>query len=98
MLHYDSTVRNSSNEVVQFLYGGDGLDPMMMEGRDKPVDFARVLNHVRAAAPYAGDDSIDGETLLKSVDELMKDLKGPSQEFKQELGDFLRGYAKKMDK
>jgi DNA-directed RNA polymerase III subunit RPC1 len=42
-LHYDNTVRNSSNEVVQFEYGGDGLDPMMMEGKDKPVDFLRVL-------------------------------------------------------
>ena len=36
---YDNTVRNSSNEVIQFVYGGDGLDPMMMEGKDKPVDF-----------------------------------------------------------
>ena len=43
VLHYDNTVRNSNNEVIQFQYGGDGLDPMMMEGKDKPVDFARVM-------------------------------------------------------
>ena len=52
--HYDGTVRNSNNEVIQFQYGGDGLDPMMMEGKDKPVDFQRVLEHIQAASPYAG--------------------------------------------
>ena len=41
---YDNTVRNSSNEVIQFVYGGDGLDPMMMEGKDKPVDFQVLLD------------------------------------------------------
>jgi DNA-directed RNA polymerase III subunit RPC1 len=52
--HYDHTVRNSSNEVIQFVYGGDGLDPMMMEGKDKPVDFLRVLEHIKAVSPYPG--------------------------------------------
>lgn len=28
---YDGTVRNSLNEVVQFIYGGDGLDPIGIE-------------------------------------------------------------------
>ena len=44
---YDNTVRNSSNEVIQFVYGGDGLDPMMMEGKDKPVDFQVILDKTR---------------------------------------------------
>ena len=52
--HYDGTVRNSTNEVIQFEYGGDGLDPMMMEGKDKPVDFSRVLDHIKAISPYSG--------------------------------------------
>ena len=43
-----SNVSNfSTNEVIQFEYGGDGLDPMMMEGKDKPVDFSRVLEHIK---------------------------------------------------
>lgn len=36
-LHYDLTVRNSSGDIVQFLYGGDGLDPTYMEGKLKLV-------------------------------------------------------------
>ncbi|KFM81583.1 DNA-directed RNA polymerase III subunit RPC1, partial [Stegodyphus mimosarum] len=34
-LHYDLSVRNSVGEVVQFVYGADGLDPASMEGINK---------------------------------------------------------------
>lgn len=39
-LHYDLSVRNSIGEVVQFVYGGDGLDPCSMEGINKFVSTA----------------------------------------------------------
>ncbi|CAI5759212.1 unnamed protein product [Candida verbasci] len=42
---YDNTVRNSSNGIVQFTYGGDGLDPFDMEGNAKPVNFNRQWDH-----------------------------------------------------
>jgi DNA-directed RNA polymerase III subunit RPC1 len=45
---YDLTVRNSEGFIVQFKYGGDGLDPAAMEGKDKPVEFPRVLQHIKA--------------------------------------------------
>jgi DNA-directed RNA polymerase III subunit RPC1 len=96
VLHYDNTVRNSSGEVVQLTYGGDGLDPMMMEGKDRPVDFARVLAHVRASSPCAGEDPVDADTILESIDELLGDMRGPSKEFKQELREFLEKYAKRV--
>ncbi len=44
---YDLTVRNSEGFIVQFKYGGDGLDPAAMEGKDKPVEFQRVMEHVK---------------------------------------------------
>ena len=44
---YDSTVRNSTSDIVQFIYGADSLDPAAMEGKDTPVDFKRVYDHVR---------------------------------------------------
>ncbi len=44
---YDLTVRNSEGFIVQFKYGGDGLDPAAMEGKDKPVAFQRVMEHVK---------------------------------------------------
>ena len=41
-VQYDATVRTSGGDVVQFMYGDDGLDPMYMEANGKPVDFKRV--------------------------------------------------------
>lgn len=45
--NYDTTVRTSMGEIVQFVYGGDGLDPAEMESHEKPVDFKRIFNHVQ---------------------------------------------------
>eukprot|EP00879_Flechtneria_rotunda_P010750 GHRR01011232.1.p1 GENE.GHRR01011232.1~~GHRR01011232.1.p1 ORF type:complete len:546 (+),score=206.34 GHRR01011232.1:3389-5026(+) len=48
-VHYDHTVRNAAGGIVQFEYGDDGLDPVVMEGKDgKPLDFERLLAKVRA--------------------------------------------------
>merc|ERR1719433_425927 len=94
--HYDGTVRNSTNEVIQFEYGGDGLDPMMMEGKDKPVDFSRVLDHIKAISPYSDEDPCSHEDIEATADELIDALEGPSKEFKQELLGFLKGYARKV--
>lgn len=48
-VHYDYTIRNSVNTIVQFNYGDDGLDPHAMEadeGRpfNLPFTFAHVKN------------------------------------------------------
>ncbi|GAB9475396.1 DNA-directed RNA polymerase iii largest subunit [Globisporangium polare] len=48
---YDQTVRNSEGSVVQFTYGDDGLNPAYMEGDDRPVDFQRLLQHIRSTLP-----------------------------------------------
>lgn len=44
---YDQTVRTSNSGIVQFLYGGDGLDPFDMEGDATPVNFVRMWTHAR---------------------------------------------------
>lgn len=40
------TVRSSMGEIVQFTFGGDSLDPVDMEGKDKPVDFKVWIDFV----------------------------------------------------
>ena len=35
------------NDVVQFTYGEDGLDPACMEGKEKPLDIERLFHHLR---------------------------------------------------
>eukprot|EP00899_Mesostigma_viride_P025365 jgi/Mesvir1/6012/Mv00758-RA.2 len=50
--HYDGSVRNSTGGVVQLTYGDDGMDPVMMEGKDgTPINFQRSLHRVRALHP-----------------------------------------------
>ena len=93
---YDNTVRNSSNEVIQFEYGGDGLDPMMMEGKDKPVDFRRVLEHVKASSKYREENPLTPEMMISSSEEITKDMIGPNEDFKKELKDFVAKYAEKV--
>lgn len=41
-MQYDRTVRNSEQSVVQFTYGDDGLNPNVMEKKDRPVDYSRM--------------------------------------------------------
>ena len=47
-VQYDETVRTSEHNIVQFVYGDDGLDPIMMTQQHQPVQFARVMEHVKA--------------------------------------------------
>lgn len=42
---YDGTVRSSNSDVVQFVYGDDGLDPTYMEGDGQAVEFKRTWIH-----------------------------------------------------
>lgn len=46
-VQYDTTVRNSTNSIVQFQFGEDSLDPVDMEGRAKPVNFDRTFLHAQ---------------------------------------------------
>ncbi|XP_010781837.1 DNA-directed RNA polymerase III subunit RPC1-like [Notothenia coriiceps] len=48
---YDLTVRSSTGDIIQFIYGGDGLDPTDMEGKDEPLEFQRVLDNIRVSFP-----------------------------------------------
>ena len=70
---------------------------MMMEGKDKPVDFFRVLEHIKAVSPYPEEDPMDEEMIVSSAQELLDGLEGPSKEFKQVKLDkigFQTGYGK----
>ena len=50
-IRYDNTVRNSAGGVVQFAYGDDMLNPAFMEGNNKPVEFKRLLQSIKAGNP-----------------------------------------------
>ncbi|XP_074103416.1 DNA-directed RNA polymerase III subunit RPC1-like [Cotesia typhae] len=97
-LHYDMTVRNSSGGIVQFEYGGDTMDPTYMEGKDCPVDYKRVLDHVRAKVPDKNGDAMSGSEVVGAASLLLakEEFKGLSEEFKNELTAFLTTVARKI--
>ncbi len=84
---YDGTVRNSTGEIIQFIYGGDGLDPTHMEGKDRPVDFPRALEHCKAANPYHDEDPLDHDELIQSFKLIMEQdpFKVCGEDFRVEL-------------
>ena len=52
IVHYDSTVRNSLDDLIQFIYGEDGMDGAFIE-HQKIVTFA--LNHKEFEHKYRVD-------------------------------------------
>ena len=49
---YDYTVRTSDGAIVQFIYGEDAMEPMMMEDENKPLNFERLWNFVKGMYPF----------------------------------------------
>lgn len=97
-LQYDMTVRNSTGDIVQFCFGGDGLDPTYMEGKDCPVDFARVLEHVCIKCPQRDEEALDAPCVLQASQEILKseDFDSCSKEFKDQLREFSESVARKI--
>lgn len=99
-VHYDETVRNSIGNVIQFHYGMDGLDPTYMEGKDCPVDFQRILDHVRSKSPHREEPPLDGPQIIKATEEILKDPQCTSlnDEFKQGMRTFMENVAARVAK
>jgi len=98
-MQYDGSVRNSSGELIQFTYGGDNLDPMMMEGKDKPVDFDRVLNHVRANNPFREEEPILPDNILAVFDlavSALEENKTKSDRMSEDFVNEMREFFMKM--
>lgn len=96
--HYDMTVRNSVGDIVQFVYGGDGLDPAAMEGKDKPVDFKRVLELVKAKYPSPGEAPLDERMIQHLATEILdsESFKLCGDVFKEELKEYMTSCAERV--
>ncbi|XP_023347437.1 DNA-directed RNA polymerase III subunit RPC1, partial [Eurytemora carolleeae] len=97
-MQYDLTVRNSSGEVIQFEYGGDGLDPMMMEGRDKPVDLSRILDLITHTHPARQEENLSKPEILSLLEKLEEsELKKVGGDFRDEIKQFISSFADKVE-
>ncbi|EDV92173.1 GH24768 [Drosophila grimshawi] len=83
VVHYDGTVRNAINEMVDTIYGGDGLDPVSMETRNKPVDLHHQYDNLRAQQPIGDQLPLQYDEILSVADWMLK-----QKEFKEARADF----------
>ncbi|CAG9322593.1 RPO31 [Blepharisma stoltei] len=98
-IKYDYSVRTSTNEVAQFLYGDDGLEPMKMENDEKPINFSRYYEHIKATIKREKISLTPYEILNISNHEIKKrrELKIEGQEgFLNDITIFLEDTAKKI--
>ena len=65
MIHYDMTVRNASNNIIQFAYGDDNMDPTKLEKVNK-IDLIEK-NNEEIENMYKFDDLDKIKTRLLSL-------------------------------
>jgi DNA-directed RNA polymerase III subunit RPC1 len=102
-VQYDWTVRDSVKGIVQFAYGDDSLDPAGMEGKERPVDFGRILQQVKTTHPCPEEPSLSHTEVQALVDSLINTMDKTEQsikisdQFRDEVGYFFRGQQEKRD-
>ncbi|XP_038060034.1 DNA-directed RNA polymerase III subunit RPC1-like isoform X2 [Patiria miniata] len=96
--HYDGTVRNSMSDIIQFEYGADGLDPAMMEAKDKPADFDRVLHHITSKFSCREEYTMSSQALHSEAYGVIdgSDFKMCSPDFRQELKCYIDSVCEKI--
>ncbi|CAL4127007.1 unnamed protein product, partial [Meganyctiphanes norvegica] len=97
---YDRTVRNSTQDVIQFKFGGDGLDPSEMEGTECPINLERVFDHVRALNLHTDEEPLTGQEIIELTKNYldMDIVKDMSIETKTEIKAFMEKFAKRVEK
>nr|XP_018912364.1 PREDICTED: DNA-directed RNA polymerase III subunit RPC1 [Bemisia tabaci] len=94
-LQYDNTVRNSNGDIVQFSFGGDGLDPTYMEGNGCPVELKRVLENITAIYPCRHEPNLTSEEVTFVTDEILKskEMESCGTVFIEELRKFMTDFV-----
>lgn len=89
--HYDGTVRNSVNDICQFKYGADGLDPAEMEAKEGEMDFDRIMQHIKNKYSCPGLYAISSAKVKQISEEIIngKDFEVCSDGFKGNLKKYI---------
>ncbi|XP_068255331.1 DNA-directed RNA polymerase III subunit RPC1 isoform X1 [Nyctibius grandis] len=109
---YDLTVRSSTGDIIQFIYGGDGLDPAAMEGKDEPLEFKRVLDNIRAVYPCRSEPALSKNELVLTSESIMKKneflccrdsflqtlTETGYEKYNEEIRKFIKGVSEKIKK
>lgn len=103
--HYDGSVRNSVGEVVQLVYGDDGLDPAEVDSltsySNVPIDIHHLLQHALATVPARSELSLTEQSAENLIDSVTSDWsKTIDEQYKTDLKrliiDYLTAYKEKF--
>jgi DNA-directed RNA polymerase II subunit RPB1 len=70
-INYDYTVRNASGQIVQFLYGEDGVDPTKIESQQIPhidLDYSKLCKEYLWTSDDDSKFYLEDEVILKLKD------------------------------
>ncbi|RXM33808.1 DNA-directed RNA polymerase III subunit RPC1 [Acipenser ruthenus] len=97
---YDLTVRSATGDIIQFIYGGDGLDPAAMEGKDEPLEFKRVLDNIRAVYSCHDQPALSKNELVLNSESIMKrsEFLCCQDSYLQEIKKFIKSVSEKIKK
>ncbi|MGH0190551.1 UNVERIFIED_CONTAM: hypothetical protein FKN15_047710 [Acipenser sinensis] len=97
---YDLTVRSATGDIIQFIYGGDGLDPAAMEGKDEPLEFKRVLDNIRAVYSCHDQPALSKNELVLTSESIMKrsEFLCCQDSYLQEIKKFIKSVSEKIKK
>nr|XP_016942385.1 DNA-directed RNA polymerase III subunit RPC1 [Drosophila suzukii] len=100
VVHYDGTVRNAVNEMVDTIYGGDGLDPVSMETRNKPVDLVHQYDNLRSQFPQGNDRALLGAEIPDALEKLLKTAEfiESREDFKADVRNHITTVSKRIEK
>lgn len=98
VIQYDGSVRNAIGEIVEFTFGGDGLDPVFMETKTKPVDLVRQMMHMRANHPFRNEKHLNGDEIVSTAQKILEteQFKEARTDFKNECIKFLTKYGEQL--
>ncbi|XP_041451334.1 DNA-directed RNA polymerase III subunit RPC1 [Drosophila obscura] len=98
VVHYDGTVRNAVSEMVDTIYGGDGLDPVSMETRNKPVDLIHQYNNLRAQIPHRVQHALPAAEIPVVLESLLKnsEFTDARDDFKMDIKKHLSTASKRI--
>ena len=91
-MQYDTSVRNSQNDVVQFEYGDDGLDPDKMEDNGQPVEYERLVLNAIQKNPSSVETPLRGDEIVERLTAML-DSREDSRPVRERILDFYRTFA-----
>ena len=110
IVRYDKTVRSGEETIIQFFYGGDGLDPMFMDdeptgkksSKQSPVSFSRLYVIIKEATKKseAGKAMLTPSQIRDLTAEAIENcpLRNVSKVFLNKLSEFMDNMASKVER